>query len=187
MANQLRETSVPHIRLTQPLPPLPNRRPHQLSISIPYRDDPEEAEEDEQAEGLQTQPSPPGYEPMYDYLRSQQRPNSQPPFNNCPNTSHTSADVPYRDQPFLVTINDSDGDTTQPPPSYNEIYSPNEIEMRDLLQNYDLDGTPTEQTEEVCKWIVAMLLIALTIAAVGTAFNWGQSSCQWPNKAAWKC
>jgi hypothetical protein len=145
-----------------------------LSITIPYRDGPEEEDEVEELEGLQTQRSPPGYQPMYDYLRSQQRPASQPPSNNCPNIPHTSADAPYRDQPFIITITDAGGDTTEPPPSYNEIYSPNEIEMRNLLLHYDLDGTPAEHTEEICKWIVAMLLIALTIAAVGTAFNWGR-------------
>jgi hypothetical protein len=191
MANQLRETSVPHIRLIQPLPPLPNRRPHQLSISIPYRDDPEEDEEVGELEGLQTERSPPGYEPMYDYLRSQQRPNSQALYHDCQTLPHSSAaEIPYRDRPFVITMTDHEhgpSDTTQPPPSYNEIYNPNEIEMRNLLQQYGLDGTPAEQTEEICKWIVAMLLIALTIAGVGTAFNWGQPSCQRPNRTAWRC
>lgn len=74
-----------------------------------------------------------------------------------------------------------------PPPSYHDIYNPSEIEMRDLLRTYELDGTPAEQTEEICKWLVAMLLIALTVVGVGIAFNWGQPSCQWPNQSAWRC
>jgi hypothetical protein len=188
MANQLSETSVPHISLSRPLPPLPPRRTHALSISIPYHDDPDiEEVEAEVLENLQTQRSPPGYEPMYDYLRSQQS-NPRIPIPNCqPNTSQTSIQLPYRDQPFIITITDTDGDTVSPPPSYHDIYNPSEMEMRDLLRNYELDGTPAEQTEEICKWLVAMLLIALTIVGVGTAFNWGQPSCQWPNQFAWRC
>ncbi|PMD51025.1 uncharacterized protein K444DRAFT_223598 [Hyaloscypha bicolor E] len=188
MADQLSETSVPHVSLSRPLPPLPPRRTHALSISIPYRDDPEiEEVEIEILEDLQAERSPPGYEPMYDYLRSQQS-NSQIPLPNCqPNPSQGSIRVPYRDQPFIITITDTDGDTISPPPSYHDIYNPNEIEMRNLLRSYELDGTPAEQTEEICRWLVAMLLIALTIVGVGTAFNWGRASCQWPNASASKC
>jgi len=189
MANQQSETSVPHITISRPLPPLPPRRAHALSISIPYHDDPEIEEiQAEVLENLLAERSPPGYEPMYDYLRSQQRSNSQNPLPNCPqNTSQTSSQLPYRDQPFIITITDTDGETNSPPPSYHDIYNPSEIEMRDLLRNYDLDGTRSEQTEEICKWLVAMMLITLTIVGVGTALNWGQPSCQWPNKSSWKC
>lgn len=192
MANQLHETPVPHVRLTQPLPPLPlSNMPPQLSIAthIPYRDDPEE-EEIEVDGRLQSELSPPGYEPMFNYLRSQQRPNVHPPlYNNCQTISHATIEIPYRDEPFIISIVEEDvDDGAQPPPSYTEIYNPNEIEMRNLLQTYDLDGTPAEQTEEICKWVVAMLLIGLTIAGVGTAFNWGQPNCQWPNnKSSWRC
>ena len=176
MVNQLSETSVPHTSLARPLPPLPPRRTQKLSISIPYRDDPENEEvEDEVLENLQTQRSPPGYEPMYDYLRSQQQSNPRNALPNCQNdTARTSIQVPYRDEPFIITITDTDGETVSPPPSYNDIFTPNEIEMRNLLQHYELDGTPAEETEEICKWLVAMLLIALTIVGMGTAFNWGQ-------------
>ncbi|KAN0091796.1 hypothetical protein V8E51_017643 [Hyaloscypha variabilis] len=188
MANPLSETSLPHNSLSRPLPPLPPRRTHALSISIPYHDDPDAEEiEIEVREDLQTQRSPPGYEPMYDYLRSQQS-NPLNALQNCqPNIPQPSSQVPYRDVPFIITITDTDGDTISPPPSYHEIYNPSEIEMRDLLRTYELDGTPAEQTEEICKWLVAMLLIALTIVAVGLAFNWGQPRCQLPNKASWKC
>lgn len=79
----------------------------------------------------------------------------------------------YHDEPYIVTINEND--TTQPPPpSYNELYRQNEQDMDSLLRQFDMDGTPAEQTEELVKWVVAMLLICLTIAAVGTALNWGR-------------
>lgn len=178
MANQLSETSVPHASLARPLPPLPPRRTQTLSISIPYRDDPETEEvEVEVLNSLQAQRSPPGYEPMYDYLRSQQQSNLRNELPNCQhNNAQTSIQVPYRDEPFIITITDTDGETVAPPPSYHDIFNPNEIELRNLL-GCELDGTPAEETEEICKWLVAMLLIALTIVGVGTAFNWGRPTC----------
>jgi len=184
MATQLRETPAPHTRPTHPFAPLPSRRPHQLSISIPYHDDPE----DDEVLALDTLPpqrSPPGYEPMYDYLRShQQRPTPQPAYHDCQTLPH-QLPTPYRDEPFVVTI--TDHDAAPPPPSYSEIYSADEngVEMRSLLQRCEADGAQAEQTEEICKWVVAMLLVALTIAGVGTAFHWGQPGCQ--DRAAWRC
>ncbi|KAG4432386.1 hypothetical protein IFR05_012136 [Cadophora sp. M221] len=170
-----RDPSIPHTRLSQTLPPLPQSLPMndlilppQLSIStqIPYHDDP--------ADDEHSPSQPPGYEPMYDYLRSHQRVSLLPPDYECPNNSDQS--IPqeqYHDEPFVVTI--IEGDATQPPPpSYNELYRQNEQETDRLLRQFDMDGTPAEQTEELVKWVVAMLLICLTIAAVGTAFNWGR-------------
>jgi len=190
MANQnqhhRRTSSIPHTRLTEPLPPLPlselQVQPQvQLTIStqIPYHDDP--AEDDITLATLQAQLraqlSPPGYEPMYDYLRSQQRPQHQihiqiqPPIYTTSNAPRGVMQEPYRDEPFVVTILEEDDANAQPPPpSYNELYRQHEIEMRD----FDTEDTPAEQTEELVKWVVAMLLICLTIAGVGTAFNWGR-------------
>ena len=190
MANQLRDISVTHVRLTQPLPPLPKRKPQPLAISIPYHDDPAEDEASE-LEALQTQPSPPAYLPMHDYLRSrQQQPESSASYSDCQPLPQASAppQEPYRDQPFIITITDHETGETSPPP-YIEIYTPNDIEMRNLLllQDNDIEGTAAEHSEMICKWIVAMLLVALTIAGVGTAFNWGQPSCQWPNRESWRC
>jgi hypothetical protein len=34
---------------------------------------------------------------------------------------------------------------------------------------------------------VAMLLITLTIVGMGTAFNWGRPTWQWPNQSAGRC
>ncbi|KAH7400270.1 hypothetical protein BKA64DRAFT_478411 [Cadophora sp. MPI-SDFR-AT-0126] len=170
-----RDPPILHARLSQTLPPIPQVLPmndliqrQQLSIStqIPYHDDP--------AEDGQSPSQPPGYEPMYDYLRSHQRISLLLPNYECPNTSEQSmTQDEYHDEPYIVTINEND--TTQPPPpSYNELYRQNEQDMDSLLRQFDMDGTPAEQTEELVKWVVAMLLICLTIAAVGTALNWGR-------------
>ena len=87
------------------------------------------------------------------------------------------AEEPYRDEPFVVTI---DHDLSQPPPpSYEELYveDQNQRQLQSLVQEFDVDGNPAE---EICKFIVAMLLIALTVAMVGTAFHWGKLGCQGP-------
>lgn len=188
MANA--SSSIPQTRLTDPLPPLPlsDLQTHpQLTIStqIPYHDDP--ADDDITLATLQThlraQLSPPGYEPMYDYLRSQQRPHInihiQPPLYTPSQTSPNATQEPYRDEPFVVTIleeEDEDVDASQPPPSYNELYHQHEMEMQRLVREFDTEDSPAEQTEELVKWVVAMLLVCLTIAGVGTAFNWGRPS-----------
>jgi len=123
---------------------------------------------------------------MYDYLRSQRRPT--PALNLAapcpPNTDPEPPLEPYRDEPFIVQILSSPSSPSSagpPPPSYHELYTQNENEMEMQLQNlvreFDMDGSPAEQTEELVKWVVSMLLIALTIACVGTAFNWGKPGC----------
>ncbi|CAL3970492.1 unnamed protein product [Diplocarpon coronariae] len=117
---------------------------------------------------------PPKYEPMYDYLRSHHERSSRAARNELrPGPATTPAGLePYRDDPFGLT---GERDASQPPPpSYEELYRRNEAEAGRLLREFDLEGSPAEQTEELVKWVVAMLLICLTIAAVGTAFNWGR-------------
>ncbi|KAF4625671.1 hypothetical protein G7Y89_g12494 [Cudoniella acicularis] len=189
MANHRRVPSVSHTRLAQSLPPIPvllSDIPSQTYI--PYRDDPEEEEEaerdgeaseqdggDEQREQTIARPSsPPEYQPMYDYLRSKQlsNPNSQ---STSPIVTTVSIPVaapalePYRDEPFVVTI-----ESSPPPPSYNDLYREHAIEMANLERSLADDGDPAERTEEIYKWVVGMLLITLTVACVGTAFNWGR-------------
>lgn len=182
MANHhQRTTSVPHVRLTQPLPPLPLNDIHippppRLSIAtqIPYRDDPEE--EEEELLSARSPSQPPRYEPMYDYLRSRAASQSQSQSINLhlpPNVSvnlnlPNPTEEPYRDEPFVITIVDEVAEGELPPPSYNELYRQNDIEMETLMREFEIDGTPAEQTEEICKWVVAMLLVALTVACVGT-------------------
>ena len=121
---------------------------------------------------------PPSYEPMYDYLRSQQRPiHLLPPSPNSipllPTSELESEQERYRDEPFVIQI-DPDHDIFQPPPpSYEELYieDQNDRELESLVREFDVNTTPAE---EICKFIVAMMLIALTVALVGTAFHWGQ-------------
>ncbi len=44
------------------------------------------------------------------------------------------------------------------------------------MRDFDGEGdeSPAEETEELVKWVVAMLFVGLTVACVGTAFNWGR-------------
>lgn len=187
MSNQrsqrARSTSVPHTRLLQSLPPVPLPLEDIVPrIQVPYRDDPESAErevEEERIEGATPQSSdPPGYQPMYDYLRSKQVTSAHPPaYGSSPASSSLrivteappSLEEPYRDEPFVIAI-----DSSPPPPSYHEIYRQHEIEMDNMQRALDSESDPAEQTEDIYKWIVAMLLIVLTVSCVGTAFNWGR-------------
>lgn len=72
----------------------------------------------------------------------------------------------------MVTIVENDP-SQPPPPSYNELYRQNELELQTLSEETYTYGTPAEQAEALVKWVVAMLLIGLTIAALGMALNWG--------------
>ncbi|CAG8975266.1 hypothetical protein HYALB_00007967 [Hymenoscyphus albidus] len=177
-----RSASVPHTRLLQSLPPVPlpldDIRPR-LQI-VPYRDDPEAAEREVvRIDGATPRPSdPPEYQPMYDYLRSKQVTSAHPPaYGTSPSSSFLpmvteappSLEEPYRDESFVITI-----DSSPPPPSYHEIYRQHEIDMDNMQRALDSESDPAEQTEDIYKWIVAMLLIVLTVSCVGTAFNWGR-------------
>jgi hypothetical protein len=144
----------------------------------------------EHIESSQTVPlpsEPPEYQPMYDYLRSHQPRNLQAPEpcsgpGNLRIITGPPPFEPFRDEPdepFVVDV-----DTSQPPPSYNDLYREHEIEMQNLERTLEVEGDPIERTEDICKWIVAMLLITLTVASVGTAFNWGRPNCKYP---AMKC
>ncbi|KAG9238030.1 hypothetical protein BJ875DRAFT_94777 [Amylocarpus encephaloides] len=188
MANQdrhhQRSTSVPHTRLLQSLPPTPLP---QLNIPPPqiYLDDPGSAEEDEgdgaagdiRMDNRTARPSqPPEYQPMHDYLRSKQLTSSNPPaYGSSPSTLQVvtepapSLEEPYRDGPFVITI-----ESAPPPPSYYDIFRQHEIELDNMQRALESDSDLAEQTEDIYKWVVAMLLIILTVACVGTAFSWGR-------------
>ncbi|TVY76146.1 hypothetical protein LSUE1_G004220 [Lachnellula suecica] len=183
MANHRRTPSVPQVRLSQPLPPLPLPL-SDIPPQVPYRDDPAPVEEVESEEaGDQTGPlpsEPPEYIPMYDYLRSR---NSQAP-EHCSEpgslriiTGPPPPLQPYRDEPggpFVVDIDVDVNDPQPPPPSYNDLYREHEIEMQNLQRTFEEEDDPAERSEDICKWVVAMLLMTLTVASVGTAFNWGR-------------
>ncbi len=61
-----------------------------------------------------------------------------------------------------------------PPPSYSELFNRRQTDLDALTREFDGADSPAEQTEELVKWVVAMLFVALTVACVGTAFNWGR-------------
>ncbi|KAJ8058921.1 hypothetical protein OCU04_011906 [Sclerotinia nivalis] len=173
MTNHHPLTSIPRARLTQSLPPLPEEDTIPLA---PYHDDPADDEIAEVIEGIEGNQAnmnePPEYEPMHDYLASRVRRLSQmwPPEYESSLQDHTN-DIPlqyqepYRDDPFIITI-----DSNQPPPpSYEALYIQRQAEL-EMLNDEDLD---IGHAEDVCKWLVSMILITLTIIAVGFAFNWG--------------
>jgi hypothetical protein len=171
MSSHRRSPSIPIVRLSQPLPPLPL---NDVPPLIAYRDDPFPPAEDSPIEASE-QLQPPVYEPMYDYLRSHQRPAVIHPPEYCPpqSISDTPRLEPYRDEPFIVTIDETED--LLPPPSYedSETEVQNQATMQNLMRvtTLDLDYKPIEET---CKFLLAMLVIALTVGAVGTAFKWGR-------------
>jgi hypothetical protein len=177
-----RSSSIPTSRLSHPLPPLPinldDIRPRNVpDITIlPYHDDPSE---DIGRSPMFADNLPPSYEPMYDYLRSQQRTIQllHPSRQDCHTSPPPEGEEPYHDQPIVITI---DHDISQPPPpSYEELYIENQShrELRTLIPEFEIDSVPAE---EFCKFVVAMILIALTVALVGTAFHWGRLGCNGP-------
>ncbi|KAM3084094.1 hypothetical protein ACMFMG_001799 [Clarireedia jacksonii] len=185
MPNHHRSTSIPRARLTQSLPPLPQEN---IESHAPYHDDPaddeqegdrqEEDREEEVTGGDEANPNdlgqPPQYEPMHDYLAARVRRLAQmrPPGYESSTDQSSPEDIPlvpqepYRDEPFVITI-----DADQPPPSYETLYIQTQTELERLEQELNWDAN---HAEDICKWLVSMLLITLTIIAAGFAFNWGK-------------
>jgi hypothetical protein len=149
----------------------------------PYHDDPADDELEENREevtgGIEANPTdlglPPQYEPMHDYLAARVRRLAQmrPPEyelsadQNSPHDIPLVPQEPYRDEPFVVTIDPDQ----PPPPSYETLYVETQREIERLEQEMDWD---VNHAEDICKWLVSMLLITLTIVAMGFAFNWGK-------------
>lgn len=174
MNNHHPSTSISRARLTQSLPPLPSEDALPLA---PYHDDPaddEVADVEARIEGNQTELNePPEYEPMHDYLASRVHRLSEvrPPDYELSLQDHThdiplQYQEPYRDDPFIITIDPNQ----PPPPSYEALYVQTQMELERLDDEIDPD---IGHAEDVCKWMVSMVLITLTIVAVGFAFNWG--------------
>lgn len=174
MSNHHPSTSISRARLTQSLPPLPGEDAVPIE---PYHDDPADDEDTEDGEGMEGNQTdmndPPGYEPMHDYLVSRVRRLAQmrPPEYALSSQDHThdiplQHQEPYRDDPFIITIDPNQ----PPPPSYEALYIQTQRELEILNEEIDPD---ISHAEDVCKWLVSMILITLTIIAVGFAFNWG--------------
>lgn len=174
MTNHQSSSSISRARLTQSLPPLPQE---DEIPPVPYHDDPGDDEIAEVMEGIEGNQGntnePPGYEPMHDYLASRVRRLAQmrPPEYEVSSQDQTN-DIPlqhqepYRDDPFIITIDPNQ----PPPPSYEALY----IQTQTALEILNGEQDPeTGHAEDICKWMVSMILITLTIIAVGFAFNWG--------------
>jgi len=183
MAGHQRSDSVPQARLTQPLPPLPRDDASSPSIIQPYHDDPAEQEQEEEQIAIDSTDlhDPPRYEPMHDYLAnralqiSRMLPLQYASSAEPPQYIPLLPQEPYRDEPFIISIDASQ----PPPPSYDTLYQQHESEMENLFRTLSMEDNDSNSAEDICKWIVSMLLIALTVAGVGTAFNWGHPSCGW--------
>jgi len=151
----------------------PQQSPLRLHIIPPpngYRDDPSD---DENADGLAVPAalSPPGYVSMFEYLRDRAKhfPNLPvPTFGYTPTVVNVTPDLPdhepYRDDPCVVEID-------PPPPAYEAIPAPPQAELQ--YESWD-DDSVTWTAEEFLKWLICMLLLALSVVGVGTAFNWGR-------------
>ena len=130
---------------------------------------------------------PPEYEPMYDYLRSRPPPIN---FRTSPNsntflspTSHPQSPVDFftytdEERPFIITLSPLSPHTRgEPlPPSYEELFlqyrCPQQRgELQDMVQTMNNRG---EWAEDLCKFLIGMLILAVTVVGVGTAFSWGK-------------
>lgn len=49
--------------------------------------------------------------------------------------------------------------------------------MQRLIREFDENGSPSERSEEIFTWFVTLVLIAITVCAVGFAFDWGGRGC----------
>ena len=130
---------------------------------------------------------PPEYEPMYDYLRSRPPPTN---FRTSPNSntflspaSHPQSPVDFvaytdEERPFIITLSPLSPHTRgEPlPPSYEELFlqyrCPQQRgELQDMVQTMNSRG---EWVEDMCKVLIGMLILAITVVGAGTAFNWGR-------------
>lgn len=62
------------------------------------------------------------------------------------------------------------------PPSYEELYLQHpcpraQTELAQLVRDMDAEGGTAE---EVCKFMVGMLMLAICVVGVGFSFNWGK-------------
>jgi len=142
------------------------------------------------------QSKPPEYEPMYDYLRSSRRPVhafTSPNSNTFlsptsrPDSPVDFGNVDFRpyhdavDHPFVITLSPlSPHSHPRPgeecPPSYEELYLQHpsqrrQDELHDLVRQMDMEGN---RAEDICKFVVGMIALALVVVGFGFAFNWGK-------------
>ena len=220
------QTSIPQIRLQQPLPPLPRMR-----IQIPYQNDsplsaytddtfltpnspkqrsrivlkdsnegsPIDGSQAECQQGSRTQPAPPDYKPIHDYLRTlvltrQERssryysPTSNTFLSPSSRPLSPSIYMPYSDSPSdqrraIITLSplsptgNNNRQTPTDPPSYEELYlqHPCPIQQSRLLELVrQLEESESNLAEDVCKFVVGLVFVVITVLIVGMVFNWGR-------------
>lgn len=148
-------------------------------------------------EHQEEQCKPPEYEPMYDYLRSRPRPihaftspNSNTFLSPTSGPQSPTDFMPYRDDvdhPFIITLSplspqhlphaqNQDGEGEEGLPSYEELYLQHQCphrqdELQQLVRQMDAEGN---MAEEICKFVVGMIMLGLCVVGVGLAFNWGR-------------
>jgi hypothetical protein len=189
-----RPTPSQRVTLLSPLTPLrsPFRdmpSPTTPVIEISPAADLESREEEEAPS------KPPDYEPMYDYLRSRPiNPFTSPNSNTFLSpTSRPQSPVDYMpysddvDHPFIITLSplsplSRPGE--QAPPSYEELYMQHpcpqrQEELAELVRMMDGEGG---RAEEICKFVIGMVMLTLCVVGVGLAFNWGRGWGPPPNQ-----
>jgi hypothetical protein len=155
------------------------------------------------SERSQPPPPPPDYEPMHDYLRALALHNQQrssryySPTSNTflspPSRPHTPGHytvyMPYQDSPSstrgqqraVITLSplSPTNDESAPlnPPSYEELYLQHRCPVQqsrliELVRQMEDDGTNT--AEQICKFVIGLVFVIITVVIIGIIFNWGQ-------------
>ncbi|KAI1004223.1 hypothetical protein K3495_g3988 [Podosphaera aphanis] len=170
-----------------PSRPTANHPQQGLSVHLsicsyePYRDDVDEEDEEEEDNEddvdddtpASVNNAPPPYQPMYDYLRQCSISQCET-FDSSYAYSLDSSCPPYSDRPFIVQISESESSTY----FFDNLNMQQELTLGifedDHLTNQENDIGDSFETEDFVKWIVMMMIVCLTVASVGTAFDWGR-------------
>lgn len=157
----------------------------------------------------QGQSQPPDYQPTYDYLRSlalhqQTRsarhtsPTSNTFLSPSSRTHNPSLYMPYSDSATsddrhlsIITLSPLSPTGIRPsspgePPSYEELYlqhpCPNQqTRLLELVRELDNESNIAE---EVCKFLMGLGFIILTVLVIGLIFNWGRNPAVQANTPA---
>lgn len=167
--------------------------PTRISISISHPQSPSsQISPRSTSPAPEDQSNPPEYAPMYDYLRSLPRPihaftspNSNTFLSPTSLPQSPTDFMPYRDSiehPFIITLSPlsprqpNNGEGEEGPPSYEELYLQHPCphrqgELQELVRQMDAEG---HWAEEICKFVIGMVMLSLCVVGVGLAFNWGK-------------
>jgi hypothetical protein len=219
------QRQLPKLRLQQTLPALPR-----MHLQIPYQSgsplsaytddsymtpdsatqrshatskDSNRGRDTEHHRGERSQPPPPDYEPMHDYLRTlalhnQQRPSryyspTSPTFLSPPSRTQTPGSytvyMPYQDSPFSTRSQQRAVITLSPlsptnhesaplhPPSYEELYLQHRcpVQQSRLIELVrQMEDDGTNIAEDICKFVIGLVFVIVTVVIIGNIFNWGR-------------